>query len=71
MTTVTPCVENIVGNYQCGFRVGKSTIEQIQSVKQLPGKTLGYGVSTFHLFIDFKAACDTMNGEIIQGCEGD
>jgi hypothetical protein len=26
-------------------------------------KPLEYGVSTFHLFIDFKASCDTLNRE--------
>jgi hypothetical protein len=33
-----PYVEKIVGNYQCGFRVSKSTIDQIQSMKQTPGE---------------------------------
>jgi hypothetical protein len=55
-------MEKIVGNYQCGFQVGKSALDQIQSVRQiLEKKTLEYGVITFHLFIDFKVAYDTIN----------
>jgi sorting nexin-29 len=53
-------MENIVGKYQCGFRTGKSTTGQIQSIRQILEKTSEYGISTFHLFMDFKAACDTV-----------
>jgi hypothetical protein len=55
-----PYMENIVGKYQYGFRKGKSTIDQIQSVRQILEKTSEYGISTFHLFIDFRAASDTV-----------
>jgi sorting nexin-29 len=53
-----PYMESIVGKYQCGFRKCKSTIDQIQSVRQILEKTSEYGLSTFHLFIDFTAAYD-------------
>jgi sorting nexin-29 len=52
-------IENIVGKYQCGCRKGKSTIDQILSMRQILEKTSEYGISTFHLSIDFKAAYDT------------
>jgi hypothetical protein len=52
-------MENIVGKYQCGFRKGISTIDQIQSMRQILEKTLEYGISTFHLFIDLKVVPDT------------
>jgi hypothetical protein len=54
-----PYVEKIVENYECGFRVGKSTIDQIQILEQ----TMEYGVSTSHLFITFRAAYDIINRE--------
>jgi sorting nexin-29 len=53
-------MENIVGKYQCGFRNGKSTTDQIQSMRQILEKTSEYGISTFHLFIEFRAAYDTV-----------
>jgi sorting nexin-29 len=55
-----PYMESIVGKYQCGFRKGKSTTDQIRSMRQILEKTSEYRISTFHLFIDFKAAYDTI-----------
>jgi sorting nexin-29 len=49
-----------LGNYQCGFRKGKSTVDQIHSLRQILEKTREYNISTFHLFIDFKAAYDSV-----------
>jgi sorting nexin-29 len=53
-------MENIVGKYQRGFRKGKSTIDQNQSIRQILEKTSEYGISMFHLFMNFKAAYDTI-----------
>ena len=53
------CTKNIVGKYQCRFRKGKATIDQIQSMRRIKAKPSGYEISTFCLFVDFKAACDT------------
>jgi hypothetical protein len=52
-------MEDIVGKHQCGFRKGKSTIDQIQPTRQILEKTSEYGISTLRLFIDFKAADGT------------
>ncbi len=51
----------IIGNYQCGFQYGKSTIDQIHSIKQILRKTNEYKIDTYHLFIDFTAAYDNIN----------
>ena len=51
-------VEKIVGNYQCGFRDGISTSDQLHTVRQILGKVGEYGIIIFHLFIDFKATYD-------------
>ncbi|XP_054719192.1 uncharacterized protein LOC129228537 [Uloborus diversus] len=56
-----PYVLKVVGNYQCGFLEGKSTIDQIHSIRQILEKTKEYGIDTYHLFIDFKAAYDCIN----------
>jgi hypothetical protein len=53
-------MENVAGKYQCGFSTGKSTTDQIPAMRQILEKTSEYAISTFHFFIDFKAAYDTI-----------
>ena len=52
--------EEIVGNYQRGFRNGKSTTDQIFTMRQIVEKMAEYRHNTYHLFIDFKAAYDSI-----------
>jgi hypothetical protein len=52
--------EEILGTHQCGFRAEMSTSDQIHALRQILGQTREYSVSTFRLFIDFKAACDSI-----------
>ncbi|GFU41117.1 putative endonuclease-reverse transcriptase [Trichonephila clavipes] len=54
-------VKNTVGDYQNGFRKGRSTTEQIFSIRQVLQKTREFGIDTHHLFIDFKTAYDSIN----------
>ena len=44
---------------QCGFRPGKSTIDQIFTLRQILEKMRDKQIKTFHLFVDFKSAFDT------------
>ena len=53
----------IIGNYQCGFQRGKTTTDQIHSIRQILERTKEYNIDTYHLFIDFKAAYDSVNRE--------
>ena len=53
-------VKKLLGNYQCGFRAGKSTTDQIHALRQVFEKTREYSISTYHLFIDFKIAYDSI-----------
>jgi len=57
-----PHMDNIFGKCQCWFRNGNSTIDQIQSMRQILEKNSEYGISRLHLFVDLKAACDTIRG---------
>jgi sorting nexin-29 len=50
-TRLKPYVERITGSYQCGFREGKSTTDQIQALRQILERTQEYKIDTFHLFI--------------------
>jgi sorting nexin-29 len=51
----------IIVQYQCEFRETVSTIDQIQTLRQILEKTLEFQIETQHLFIDFKAAYDKVN----------
>ncbi|KAG8232419.1 hypothetical protein J437_LFUL012850 [Ladona fulva] len=53
----------MIGDYQSGFRAGKSTIDHIHSIRQLMKKTIEFNMQTHHLFIDFKAAYDNVKRE--------
>jgi len=55
-----PHANQIIGQYQCGFR-GVSTIDQIQTQRQILEKTLEFQIETHNLFIDFKTAYDKFN----------
>ena len=57
---LVPHVEEIVGNHQRGFQNGKSTIDQIFNMRQILEKMTEYKHNTYHLFIDFKAAYDSI-----------
>ncbi|XP_054089770.1 LINE-1 retrotransposable element ORF2 protein isoform X1 [Zeugodacus cucurbitae] len=54
-----PTVNKLIGPYQCGFRPGKSTTDQIFTMRQILEKTREKRIDTHHLFIDFKAAFDS------------
>jgi sorting nexin-29 len=59
-TRLKPYVEEVTGSYQCGFREEKSTTDQIQALCQVLERTREFKIDTFHLFIDFKTACDSI-----------
>jgi sorting nexin-29 len=52
--------ERIIGKYQCGFRKGKSTTNQIFTLSQIKEKTVEHQIGVHHLFIDFKSAYDSI-----------
>ena len=45
-----PILENLIGPYQCGFRPGKSTTDQIFTLRQILAKTQEMQIDTYHLF---------------------
>jgi sorting nexin-29 len=53
--------EKRVGEYQCGFRRGRSTIDQIFVVWKITGKHYEHGGDLHLLFIDYKSAFDNVN----------
>ena len=55
-----PLQEVFVGEYHCGFQVGRSTTDQRFTLKKIFDKFREHNLQTHHLFIDFKAAYDTV-----------
>jgi sorting nexin-29 len=55
--------ERIIGTYQCRFRKGKSTINQIFTLSQIMEKTVENQIGIRHLFMDFKSAYDSIHRE--------
>jgi hypothetical protein len=53
-----PYAEQQVGEYQCGFRRNRSTIDHLFSIRQIMEKCYEYNITTHHLFVDFKNAYD-------------
>ena len=52
-------VNKLIGSYQCGFRPGKSTMDQIFALRQILEKTQKKQIETHHLIVYFKFAFDT------------
>lgn len=52
--------ENVMGEYQCGFRRGKATTNQLSNLKLILEKLWEYNITLYHQFIDFKTAYDSI-----------
>jgi len=58
---LSPLANRFVGSYQAGFTDGRSTTDQIFTLRQILQKCREYQIPTHHLFIDFKAAYDSID----------
>jgi hypothetical protein len=55
-----PHANAAVQHYEAGFQSGKSATEQLSTLRQILEKSNEFNIPTHHLFIDFKAAYDTI-----------
>jgi hypothetical protein len=53
--------EEILSEYQCGFRQGRSTTNHIFTIRQILEKSYEYNISLHQLYIDFKQASDSID----------
>ena len=53
--------EGIIGDYQAGFRSHRSTVDQIFILRQALEKYWEYNKSSYHVFVDFKQAYDSIH----------
>jgi sorting nexin-29 len=57
---ISSFVEGTIGDYQCGFRQGRSTNDQIFTIRQILEKHNEFQIETHHLFIDFRSHYDSI-----------
>ena len=60
---LSPLAKDFVGPYQAGFTDARATTDQMFALRQILQKCREHNVPTHHLFIDFKAAYDTVDRE--------
>jgi hypothetical protein len=62
---LTPYVDEVIGDHQCGFRRNRSTMDQIFYIRQILEKKWEYNGTVHQLFIDFKKAYDSVKREVL------
>jgi hypothetical protein len=65
LARLTPYVNEIIGDHQCGFRRNRSTMDQIFYIQQILEKKWEYNGTVHQLFIDFKKAYDSVKTEVL------
>jgi sorting nexin-29 len=53
--------ESVIEEFQCGFRRGRSTAEQIFIIRQLMEKCFQFNADLHILFVDHKIVSDNIN----------
>ena len=53
---MTPYANEIIGEYQCGFRRNRSSVDHIFSIQQILKKKWEYNNEACQFFIDFEKA---------------
>jgi hypothetical protein len=62
---IEPFAENILGEYQCGFRKGCSTMDHIFTIKQVLEKCYEQNINIHQLYIDFRQVFNTITKQFI------
>jgi hypothetical protein len=58
---LTKYTEEILGEYQCGLRADRSTIDHIFAIRQTQEKAYEYNIHLHNLFVDFKQAFESVS----------
>jgi hypothetical protein len=62
---IKPYIEKVMGDYQNGFRDGRSVIDNIFALEIINKKLWEYNQSVQYLFIDFQKAYESIHTDAI------
>jgi hypothetical protein len=65
LASLTPYVNEIIGDHQCGLHCNGSTMGQIFFIWQILEKKCEYNGMVHQLFVDFKKAYDSVKREVL------
>jgi hypothetical protein len=65
VSRLSPYIDEIIVDQQCGFRRNRSTTDQIFCIHQILEKKWEYNETGLQLFIDFKKADDSVSKEVL------
>jgi hypothetical protein len=65
LARLTPYVNEMIGDHQCGFRRNRSTMDQIFYIRQTLDRKWEYNGTVHQIFIDFKKAYDSVKREVL------
>jgi hypothetical protein len=65
LSRLSPYVDEVTGDHQCGFRRNRSTTDQILCIRQILGEKWEYNETVHQLFMDFKKAYDSVRKEVL------
>jgi hypothetical protein len=65
LSRLSPCIDEIIGDHQCGFRHNRSTTYQIFCIHQVLEKKWENNETVRQLFIDLKEAYELVRGEVL------
>ena len=65
LSRLIPYAKEIIGDYQCGFRRNRSTIDHIFCIRQILEKKWECNEEVHQLCIDFKKAYDSVRREVL------
>jgi sorting nexin-29 len=63
LSRLIPYAEEIMGDYQLGFRRNRSTTDHILCIRQILEKKWEHNEAVYQLFIDFKKAYNSVRRE--------
>jgi sorting nexin-29 len=65
LARLTPYINEIIGDHQCGFRLNRSNTDQICYIRQVLEKKWEYNGTVHLLYIDFKKAYYSIKREVL------
>jgi hypothetical protein len=66
LSQLIPYVDEIIGDYHCGFWCNRSGTDQISCIHQMLEKKWEYNGTMHQLCVDFKKACDSVKRELLK-----